>query len=1255
MSTICLSMIIKNHEDVIQETLKNIVKHIKLSYWVICDIGSSDNTRKIITDFFEKEEILGEFLDHKYVDFGHNNTLAIQASYKKADYIFIFDPEDEIHGDLDIPYLTHDIYKLKFGPDLIYYRPLLINAHKESKFVGFLHEFVELEQNASDIIIKGDYYIESCSKVLTKDKYLKDALLLKEAYSKKVENGSINAGKYAFYCAENFKKSGNTEDSIEWYTIVVEKVKNFFQEKYYSCLMLGNMYMKKDNLQKSLEYLLKAEQFDSDRSEGIFFAVENLKKAELHSLVLLMYEKYQHYNKNPLNKLFLFKDYYNDSLEFNTSISAFICKNNSLAYSCIKKIILNNIAVPGIINMSFKNLRFNIPEINQDPDTLELFYRISTYIQTSEESQEINMLWNMLFEKNRSLLTAPKEYNIFPKSNENRVLLSFTSCKRLDLFTETVNSILNHWEDINEIDYWFCVDDNSSIEDREKMTSQYPFINFYMKKPEEKGHRISMNIIWNKLNEMKPKYWIHIEDDFLFYIKGQYIKNSIKFLESQTVIKQVLFNRAYAETIEDLNMRGYTPVSKGFVVHDHSTDSFSYRNCHYWPHYSFRPGIVETSVILELGNYDSNNTFFEMDYAYKWINSGYKTGFFDLVCCRHIGRLTSERNNKIIKNAYDLNNESQFNNSRQKYPVKVVNLKRRQDRKDNIVNLFKSINFTEYEFFEGVDGKELKKTAEIIKLFRGNDFGNRRGFIGCALSNYNLWKELLNDTTTDYYLILEDDIVLSDNFKETYEYLKKNNIFKNSECFFIGYHMFSQNRQKNKDIYNQKSDNFTIDDLKNDLYIGGTFAYSINKKGARNILNYIESNGIKHGIDYVMKICNDIKKTELRPQIVFSDWFESTEQKIDTDIQTDFSSLDLSMVNNISDADFTFISGYDQHDNDLFFDRVSLEEAKQIAILNDDCAGFNTLGFFKKKIDINNLQFSQYFGKNDGLYVKNVKTKNTSYPKIKLIGNWQSCEKMIKEFSVMPHEGLELTTKDDADYYVIVNYPNSEFYKSEKTIIFQMEPWVNDETKNWGVKTWGCWANPNNSNFLHVNSHRNFLNPAQWTFTENVEKFQEKKDRVSIILSEKINDVGHKLRVEFLRQNNIIFDIYGRYNYHSLASYVSPILNDNKYNVYSNYKYVLAVENNSEFNYATEKIWEPLLCECLAFYWGCPNLETYINPKAFVRLPLENIYESSRIVEQAIREDWWSQRIDVIREEKKKIINELGFFPLIKKIIEKSR
>ena len=70
------------------------------------------------------------------------------------------------------------------------------------------------------------------------------------------------------------------------------------------------------------------------------------------------------------------------------------------------------------------------------------------------------------------------------------------TCKRLELFKETLNSILNTWEDIKKIDYWFCVDDNSSKEDREYMKNKYPFIEYYFKNNEEKGHKKSMNIIY---------------------------------------------------------------------------------------------------------------------------------------------------------------------------------------------------------------------------------------------------------------------------------------------------------------------------------------------------------------------------------------------------------------------------------------------------------------------------------------------------------------------------------------------------------------------------------------------------------------------------------------------------------------------------------------------------------------------------------------------------------------------------------------
>ena len=60
-----------------------------------------------------------------------------------------------------------------------------------------------------------------------------------------------------------------------------------------------------------------------------------------------------------------------------------------------------------------------------------------------------------------------------------KIMFSITTCKRFDLFEKTINSFLNCCNDIDTIDYWLCVDDNSSIEDRnyilEKLDIKYDF------------------------------------------------------------------------------------------------------------------------------------------------------------------------------------------------------------------------------------------------------------------------------------------------------------------------------------------------------------------------------------------------------------------------------------------------------------------------------------------------------------------------------------------------------------------------------------------------------------------------------------------------------------------------------------------------------------------------------------------------------------------------------------------------------------
>lgn len=279
--------------------------------------------------------------------------------------------------------------------------------------------------------------------------------------------------------------------------------------------------------------------------------------------------------------------------------------------------------------------------------------------------------------------------------------------------------------------------------------------------------------------------------------------------------------------------------------------------------------------------------------------------------------------------------------------------------------------------------------------------------------------------------------------------------------------------------------------------------------------------------------------------------------------------------------------------------------------------------------------------------------------RIKMMCNWCSSKDLCEEFSNMCNRSkfswnhIEMTWNDNnIDYYVIINSPQAgDYYEEKKTFIFQMEPWVFDPQKHHGVKTWGYWSKPP-STFLHINSHDKYLNGVQW-WVKDFDQLNKTSDSISCICSFKNFDIGHILRNNFIRyaENTIKMEIMGKENYHQFNSYIGKLYQNDKASGLCKYKYHFACENNSEKNYATEKIWDPLLCECLCFYWGCPNLEEYINPLAFVRLDLNDFEGSLQVIAKAIEEDLWSQRIDIIRSEKNKILNKLGFFPNLNNLI----
>ena len=359
-----------------------------------------------------------------------------------------------------------------------------------------------------------------------------------------------------------------------------------------------------------------------------------------------------------------------DFLFFFNGVAAFYVDKKKEGYECCKHVLFNGLLPEDILCLAISNLFFFKDFFSSDKQVLDLFNVVDEVIQRNScdlLNDNHFSVWESLYFLVEPLLTKSSS---FKHRNKKKpvVFLSMTSCKRLELFKKTVYSIINQWEDVDMVDYWFCVDDNSSEEDRKFMKKNFSWFDFHFKEPDMKGHRVSMNIIWDKLKEVKPKYWIHIEDDFVFHRKMPYIYKGLeglKLLEKEGVF-QVLFNRNYAEVIRDVCTRGHISLSetKDFVIHGYDNTyyeylPYDYPNSHYWPYFSFRPALTVVEKVLEVGNFDSKVSFFEQDYGYKWANKGFKSAFFNCITNRHIGRLTSERSDSSLLNAYELNEVDQ--------------------------------------------------------------------------------------------------------------------------------------------------------------------------------------------------------------------------------------------------------------------------------------------------------------------------------------------------------------------------------------------------------------------------------------------------------------------------------------------------------------------------------------------------------------------------------------------------------------------
>lgn len=386
-------MIVRNEEENILETLINLTDKIKFDYWVICDTGSVDNTKNIIIDFFKEKEIIGDLYDDKWENFSHNRNLAIERAEIKAKYLFFFDADDRINGDINIPeILDAECYNLIYGEYFHWYRTNIVNTNFKWRYKGVLHETIHnLTENKKNIkILYGNYYISgNCNgnRSKNKHKYYLDALLLEREIL--LNNEPELLDRYTFYCAQSYKDANCIDKSIEYYENVL-KQNNWYQEKYYSALMLGNLYLKKNIKDKALHYYFLTNKYDNTRVEGIFMCHELLIKSltdELQLKLLIMVSIDNYANPHDNKYLFINSNIHNIFYINRLVILTYKLQEYNLGYKYLllqlsryDKLDLNNLKINLENILLFKN------HININNEEFELYInKLKIHLKTKYE------------------------------------------------------------------------------------------------------------------------------------------------------------------------------------------------------------------------------------------------------------------------------------------------------------------------------------------------------------------------------------------------------------------------------------------------------------------------------------------------------------------------------------------------------------------------------------------------------------------------------------------------------------------------------------------------------------------------------------------------------------------------------------------------------------------------------------------------------------------------------------------------------
>ncbi|MDX9700381.1 MAG: glycosyltransferase [Rhodocyclaceae bacterium] len=111
---------------------------------------------------------------------------------------------------------------------------------------------------------------------------------------------------------------------------------------------------------------------------------------------------------------------------------------------------------------------------------------------------------------------------------------------------------------------------------------------------------------------------------------------------------------------------------------------------------------------------------------------------------------------------------------------------------------------------------------------------------------------------------------------------------------------------------------------------------------------------------------------------------------------------------------------------------------------------------------------------------------------------------------------------------------------------------------------------------------------------------------------------------------------------------------DDKAEALAPFRYHLAVENHIAPHHITEKLSDAFLGRCLPFYAGAPNADEYFPRGSYIAIDIRDPEGAARIIREAMARDAWAERLPLIEEARRRVLEEHHLFAVIARLIARA-